>query len=290
MSFENVIATLSRWQVTTEAFAALGAELQVGNAGETAPVEIVRALRAVSEAAGLGDIEELNPQQRAMVLALVRQSFRQAADLIDDPGRAPGWAYTDATILDGWGRGSMMVPGMIAASLPELGDVRAVLDVGTGVGLLAVAAAGLWPNATIVGLDVWEPSLERARIHVTEAGLADRIELRKQSVTDLDDVDRFDLSWVPTFFLDESALAGAIAPVVRATKPNGWVVLGRFDPPPDPLAEATARLRTIRAGGSDIDTKRALELLESAGCENVHSAPRPGPSPLELLVGRKPQS
>ncbi len=72
----------------------------------------------------------------------------------------------------------MMVPPMIAGANPALQDIASFLDVGTGVGQLAVAAAGLWPRATIVGIDVWQPSLERARANVAQAGLGERIELR----------------------------------------------------------------------------------------------------------------
>ena len=44
----------------------------------------------------------------------------------------------------------------------ELAGVRSFLDVGSGIGLLAIAAAGVWPQAAIVGIDVWGPSLEAA--------------------------------------------------------------------------------------------------------------------------------
>ena len=160
MAFEDVMGIVSRWMVATEAFAALGAELTLKQSGETAPPEIVAALRGVSVAAGIGDLDELTPPQQQMVAAMARTYIHQAADLLGDPARAAGWTFTDPAILDGWGRGSMMVPMLIAAT-PELREVERFLDVGTGVGLLAVSAAGVWPNATIVGIDRWDPSLER---------------------------------------------------------------------------------------------------------------------------------
>ena len=49
-------------------------------------------------------------------------------------------------------------------TVPELAGVRLFLDVGSGIGLLAVAAAGVWPQATVVGIDVWGPSLTTLRI------------------------------------------------------------------------------------------------------------------------------
>ncbi len=287
MSFEDVMGAVARWQVATEALAALGAELTLKQSADEAPPEIVEALHAVAVAAGLGDLDDLEPQQQAIAASIVRLCVRQAIDLLDDPARQPGWTFTDPVILDGWGRGSMLVPMLIASSTPDLGEVETFLDVGTGVGLLAVAAANVWPTATIVGIDRWEPSLERARANVTQAGLDDRITLRNQDIVDLDDVGRYDCIWVPTFFLTEPDLGRALPRLTQAMRPGGWVVLGRFVKPPDALAEATATLRTIRGGGFDIDPERAAKLLEQAGCTAVHVAPRAGPTPIELILGQK---
>lgn len=71
---------------------------------------------------------------------------------------------------------------------------------------------------------------------------------------------------------------------------QNWIVLGRFAPPPDPLAEATGKLRTLRVGRFDLDAKRATEWLQQAGCASVHAAPRIGPFPLDLILGQKPVS
>jgi SAM-dependent methyltransferase len=288
MSFEEVMEAVGRWQVGTEALAALGALLTLEQSGESVPPEVAGALRAVVSASGLGDLSDLAPPQKAMVATLARLYNRHAAELLENPGREPGWTFTDPVILDGWGRASMSVPPVLAAATPDLGDVRSFLDVGTGVGLLAVAAAGVWPAATVVGLDTWEPSLARARDNVTQAGLDDRIELRNQDVVDIDDVDRFDLAWVPTFFLSEPALTKALPKVVESLRPGGAIVLGRLEPPGDPLAGALAALYRTRTGGFDLAEARALELLEEAGCTRVHAAPRTAPIPLELVVGTKP--
>jgi SAM-dependent methyltransferase len=289
MAFEDVMGVVGRWLVATEALAALGAELTLMQSAEPAPPEIVAALRAVSVAAGLGDLDELAPQQQAMVALQVRLYLRQAVDLLDHPAREAGWTFTDPVILDGWGRGSATVPTLMAAN-PELRQVDSFLDVGTGVGLLAVAAAGVWPTATIVGIDTWDVSLERARANIAQAALEDRVTLRKQNAVDVDDEDCYDCVWVPTFFLTEDTVTRALPRLARATRPGGWIVLGRFAPPPDPLAEATGALRTIRGGGFDLDAKRATVLLQQAGCASVHAAPRMGPVPLELILGQKPVS
>jgi SAM-dependent methyltransferase len=289
MSFEDVIGTVMQWATATEALAAVGAELALAaEGGGSAPPEIVAALQAVSTAAGLADLDDLAPPQRAMLAGIVRLYLHQALDVIEHPDRAPGWTYTDPAILDGWGRGSMMVPGSIAAAHADLADVGSFLDVGTGVGLLAVAAASVWPNAAIVGIDPWDASLERARANITQAGLDERVTLRPLSLTELDEVDTYDCAWVPTFFVGEDELERGVAPVVRSVRPGGWVVLGRMRPAPNPLAEAVVALRTTRSGGTTIDAKRAADLLEQAGCTDVHVPPPAGPSPLEFVLGQRP--
>lgn len=287
MAFEDVIGVVMPWMVGIEAAAAVAAEITLKQSGEAPPPEIVAALRAVSDAAGLGDaLDELPPPQQAVVAALVRLYLTQALDLLDEPGRAAGWTFTNPVILDGWGRGSSMVPGVIA-TVPELGDVERFLDVGTGVGLLAVTAAGVWPMATIVGIDVWDPSLERARANVAQAGLEDRITLRNQDVVNIDDVEEYDCVWLPTFFLTDAQVAEAVPLLVRATRSGGRLVLGIFAPPPDPLAAAVSTLRTIRGGGIELDAKRAAEILEQAGCTGTDTVTRPG-IPMEFIIGQKP--
>ena len=77
-----------------------------------------------------------------------------------------------------------------AEQAPELGDRLAgpaqILDVGTGVGWLAVALARQYPDARVVGIDIFEPALELARGNVAAEHLQDRIELRRQDVLSLD--------------------------------------------------------------------------------------------------------
>src|SRR5437773_4171129 len=235
MSFEEVMAVVSPLLVANDALAAIGAELSLKCSGADADPAFVSALGSVSAAAGLPELDALAPPQQAMALNIIRLYFAQANELLNDPGRPPGWTYTDPLVLEGMGRGSMMIPTMLAAA-PEFASVTSLLDVGTGVGWLAIAAANLWPSAKVVGLDVWEPALERARTNVKEAGLDDRITLRNQDVTKLDDADAYDCAWVPTFFLAESELITALAKISAVLRPGGWVVPGRFEPAPDPLA------------------------------------------------------
>ena len=214
--------------------------------------------------------------------------LRQAQDLVDDPGRPPGWTFTHPDILAGWGRGSAMVPGLLAAA-PQFTEVRSFLDVGTGVGLLAIAAARTWPAAAVTGIDIWEPALEIAAGNITAAGLADRVTVRRADVTSIDEAESYDCAWFPTFFVSEPVLDAAVPRLVRALRPGGWLVLGRMAPPPDPVAQAASALRTIRGGGADFAAARLVSALEAAGCADAGALPRRGPAPMEFIAGQRPR-
>jgi SAM-dependent methyltransferase len=285
MSFENVMQQVMEWQVAGEALAALGAELTLQQSGGEPPSEIAKALRGVSVAAGL-EVDDLNPQQRAIVIGLIHTLFHQSSELLAEPGRAAGWKYVDPVILDGWGRGSAMLPTAFA-HLPEFQNLSSFLDIGTGVGLLAVAAAGVWPNAHITGIDIWQPSLDRAEANVAQAGLKDRITLRLQNLVDVPDVDTFDGIWLPSFFMTEDVLAKGLPALHRALKPGGHIAFGLMQGPPSPLALAVATLRTVRSGGAQLDAKRAIELLENAGFADVYEVPKETPIPVGLVIATK---
>src|SRR5262245_5913993 len=289
MSFEELLPKIMQWSTAAEALGALGAHLTLLQTGTEAPPEVAEALRWVLDAAGLSGVDDLPPQQQAMVAAFARMYVHQADELLEAPGRATGWTFTDPDILDGWGRGSMMVQPGIKAAHPDLAEIASFLDVGTGVGLLAVSATNVWPETTVVGIDIWDPSLERARAHVAGAGLDERITLRKQALTELEDHDAYDCVWLPSFFVTEADLEKSLPAVLDALHPGGWIAVGLMRPPPDPLAAAVFNLRTVRGGGCVLSAAHAIELLEAAGFDAAHAAPpAPPPAPLELILGQRP--
>ena len=154
-----------------------------------------------------------------------------------------------------------MVPAVIASAL-DLTHVTRFLDVGTGVGLLAVAITALWPEVLLSGSTRGTHQLSRqARANVDRAGLETRITLRRQNLGGIDDVDAFDCIWIPSFFLSETDLKEGLAAATRALRPGGWIVLGRMRPAPDPVAEATCAA-DCRGGGSALDTKSGYRLAQ----------------------------
>ncbi|MBV8642368.1 MAG: class I SAM-dependent methyltransferase [Candidatus Eremiobacteraeota bacterium] len=63
------------------------------------------------------------------------------------------------------------------SSLKESGTF---LDVGTGVGWLAIEAAQSWPAWRVVGIDSWKPALELAQQKLSQSSVAARVEFRLQ--------------------------------------------------------------------------------------------------------------
>ena len=61
MSMPEMAAVITRFQATTDALAALGARLGMGE-GDTVAPEILAALDEVLAAAGVADVDGLEPQ------------------------------------------------------------------------------------------------------------------------------------------------------------------------------------------------------------------------------------
>jgi len=287
MSFEETMGTVSSMISATQSLAAIGAELSLKVSGAQVDPSVLAALKAVSAAAGLPDLDALAPEQQGMLSSIIRVMIRQADDLVSEPGRAPGWSTDDQVLTEGFGRASMGVPPMILAGAPELADVTSFLDVGTGIGLLAVAATNVWPSANVVGIDASDKVLERARANVAGAGRDDRITLRHQRVSALDDVETYDCAWVPTFFVSADELTAGVGRIPTALRPGGWIVLGRNEPGPNPVAQATTAVTTARNGGTDLDVKAATELLETTGFTAIRALDRT-PAPIGFVIGQKP--
>lgn len=145
----------------------------------------------------------------------------------------------------------------------EGGGVRRALDVGTGTGEGAIAIAGAFPEAQVVGVDVAPTMLEEGRKRLS-GELRDRIRLQEGDASALpfDDA-QFDLvthaNMIP--FLDETA---------RVLRPSGWVVYAFSRGAETPIYVAPARLRREleRRGFTDfaeISAGRGVAVLARMG-------------------------
>ena len=293
MSFESLMGVVQRLNASTEALAALGAELRLRRDGAQADPETQQLLQDIVHLIDPTLFDGVSPQREALALAVIGAGFHHAVDLLEDPARAPGWLHEDPAVLQTIGRMSSRIVHQIdaiAALRPALHETLtspgAFLDIGTGVGWLAIEAAQVWPALKVVGIDIWEPSLQLARANIDTTGMQERVALRTQSIVDLDDKEAFTVVWYPSPFLPLEIAPAAMENAYRALVPGGWLVFGMFPPQPDPLGEALRALRTVRCGGYPWKVPEVEERLRSLGFEEVETF-APG-SVSTLVVGRKP--
>jgi hypothetical protein len=161
-----------------------------------------------------------------------------------------------------------------------------MLDVGTGVAALAVAYAELFPELTVVGLDVLPRVLTLAAGTVAASQVADRVVLREQDVATLDEEATYALAWLPAPFIPEAALRAGMPRVARAMVPGGWVMLGHGKYGEVAADNAITRFKTVVYGGTALDDEQAQRLLRDAGLSEVTTTPTPAGAPA-ITVGRK---
>ena len=288
MAFQELMGISNRLLTNAQALAALTARLRLDELGIEGDPAVRAQLDRVIEALGAEQhIQELDDGERSVAVSFARSYLAQALDLLEDPARAGSWNYADPVLLQAQGSSSALVARLIADSGLGAADAR-ILDVGTGVGGLAVAFATTFPESTIVGVDPWEPALALARERVASAGLDGRITLLSQTVQELEDPDGFDLVWLPSFFIPEAVLDPALARIETLMRPDATLVLGLYDATDDgSLASAVHGLFTVRAGGSVVYPEDALARLRRAGFDDVRELERDWDAPLRLVVGRR---
>lgn len=296
MAYEQMMAVTAPLIAGAEAVAALAARMKLDELGEVGDPDVRAALdSAVSALTVPGLFDGLDETDRRSMIGLVTSFLKQALELIENPGRSGGWVYTDPVVLQSQGQSSGAVPPLIASVAPTLDGLTdalaregaRILDIGSGVAALSISCCRVWPEASVVGVDPWEPAMKLAVQNVSEAGLEDRISLRAIAIEDITDTDSFDLAWMPAPFLPRAVLESSVPVVARSLRPGGWLVLGRYAAPQEALPEALADLRTVRGGGTPLSEDDAVALLERGGLANVRSVPSEWMAPIRFVAGRR---
>ena len=284
----------------------IGHRIQVSPAMTEAILEVLAALDLVQV---VGDKFVFSPGMSSYFQSMGKDILRgdlRATELLtadfvarfrtSDP--APNrWQYTDPAILQSWGMRSVEQVAswterlfhILDGLLPALQTPKArFLDVGTGVGRLAIAMCRQFPSLSVVGIDPFETAIHLAHQNVSEAGLGDRIELRCESVQQLTDTEPFDLAWVPAMFLNPDSVAEAIQRVRDRLRPGGWLILGTAAAEGEGLQPAVLKLMSLLFSGGILMSKEAAEILDRAGYAEIGViAPSPG-VPSRTVVGRRP--
>jgi SAM-dependent methyltransferase len=291
MTFEGMMGAALRMSASVEAFAALGAELRLRQAGLAGDPHTRELLRDVVRAIDPQLLDD--PGERDVTaIAFIQTVLRQALDLLERPERSPGWDYRDPVLLQSQGQLSGVVIRGIRASLTRLPELDKTLqrpgtflDIGTGVGWLAIEVARAWPAMRVVGIDPWEPALVLARENLAQSEVADRVEFRMQDVEQLDEVPTFAVVWLPGPFIAREIADRALARIRGMLAPRGWLIFGLNAAVPGPLERALARLRTARSGGHFWDAAEVEERLRALDFSDIETFPTA--LPIQLVIGRR---
>jgi SAM-dependent methyltransferase len=193
-------------------------------------------------------------------------------------GGPGGWSQDDPALIRWRGAGSGILVGRIfARAFADLPDLpgrldepgAGFLDVGVGAGGISIMMCRQHPGLRVVGLDINPAAVAVAREEAAAAGLAEQIEVREQSVTDVDDVDAFDLVWVPQPFLPASELAAALPRLRRAIRPGAALIMPLATNAENGVVGAAADVRHLMVGGGTMPTDRATDLLAAAGFARI---------------------
>ena len=251
------------------------------------------AARAVLEASGLQGMASLGAEETGGLAAQAAAPIHQVAALLRSEGQM--WADQSDEALLAQGRASARGAAAFAQfGLPRLAGVQEafaegarMLDVGTGVAAMAVAYAERFPRLTVVGIDVMPRVLGLAEQNVAASSVSDRIILREQNVSSLDEPETYAFAWLPAPFIPASALGDGAQRVVESLRPGGWLMLGHGKYGGSAIDDAVGRFKTIAYGGTALDDGEAEGMLRSAGLVDVRTVPTPQGAPA-ITVGRKP--
>jgi len=189
------------------------------------------------------------------------------------------------------GAAAMLFLGFVVPHVDGLGERLArpgarMLDVGTGVGALALGFAKAFPALQVTGIDVMPRVLELARQNIAGDPAGTRVELRHQDIADLVDENCFDLAWLPAPFVSEPALLSGVPRIVSALRPGGLLMVGHGDSAGTDLQKAITRFKTAFYGGMALDGPSAVRLLEEHGLTSVRTLATPPGAPC-ITVGTR---
>jgi SAM-dependent methyltransferase len=290
----DLIASHAR---STQVLSALGLALEARLHGTSGDGEVVPRTDAVVEALGAAAaLQDASPAELTPMLATIRSELLMGGRLMSDGSNAGGWRQSEDRLHQAFGDLSAgfapLLRTRISGELPGLAEAldapaAAFLDVGTGVGALALGMLREWPRVRVVGIDPLPGVIVQAQANIAAAGLSDRVSLRVGRGEDITEISAFDLVFVPTAFIAEPAVTLVVERSAAALRPGGWLLLATVDTTLDPLPAALVRFRVATWGGTNFPEGAAEALLARHGLSQVRRIRgRPG-MPFSFVAGRQ---
>lgn len=162
-----------------------------------------------------------------------------------------------------------------------------ILDIGSGVGAISIGYCRSFANLHVVGLEPQDAPLALARRNILAAGLADRIELRKQGIEDLTDEAAFDLAFYPQSFMPEEVFRHGVRNVFKSLRPGGWIEVAVSCTPGTDLRSAISRLRDMLTGGNARFSSQVEAALRESGFTQVSTLTSSGMISAGIVVGQR---
>ncbi len=264
------VAELAR---SVRMLAAIGAALKLRSLADVDVEMRDRIERAAERALGIAP-SSLVDAELPQLGTMIEMAFAEGGDLLRNPARGPGWQITDPDVLQAQGRASASVFDRILAlseTRPLLRQALAgrFLDVGTGVGAIALRAAQACPAMEVHGIDIWRPAVALAERNIAASPFAARIRIDLLDVADLPAMPGYSLAWLPTMFMKRAVVREAIARIAAASCPDAFLVAGLYTVPQDPFLAEFAALRTLRSGGEITDSGELVRILGRAGFGDI---------------------
>jgi len=175
------------------------------------------------------------------------------------------------------------------ADLPDLAaDLTAggrVLDVACGGGKWLIAVARRFPTTQLVGVEFEPDSVERARRHVQDAGLGDRIRIDARTIPDMPFRSEFDLVYVQDALHELPDPAASLRAAWAAVGPGGRLVVLEWCLPEDP-AESQSLQAELLWGIQIDELYQGTRMYTHAGYGGLFTAAGvPPPTIVELRSG-----
>jgi 2-polyprenyl-3-methyl-5-hydroxy-6-metoxy-1,4-benzoquinol methylase len=180
--------------------------------------------------------DELSPNYLVPLARLLVSTGRSVDALVGAhrTGRGVRWADQGDGVREAQAAANrpLFLGALGREHLPAIPQVDAALraggrvaDIGCGEGWSSIGIALAYPSATVDGYDLDVPSVEAARRHAAEAGVADRVRFVAADAGSLDEGSRYDVVTAFECIHDLPQPAGVLATMRRLAGESGYVLV-----------------------------------------------------------------